>query len=73
MINDGYVIYRVRRQVNADHLRRAAHWRLLREAGLVPGKQIKRATCRPLCQLGRALIALGEQLQQYGQPRLATH
>ena len=69
---NGDVVYRVRREENQEQLRQAARWRLLREAGLVPGVQLKRSACRLLCQLGRALVALGEQLEQYGQPRLAA-
>ena len=69
---NGEVVYRVRREENQDQLRQAARWRLLREAELVHGIQLKRSACRLLCQLGRALVALGEQLEQYGQPRLAA-
>ena len=46
---------------------------LLREAGLLYGARIKRSTCRLLCWLGRALVALGEQLEQLGQPQWAPH
>ena len=69
---DGDVVHRVRREENKDQLRQAARWRLLREAGLVHELQLKRSACRLLCQLGRALVALGEQLEQAGQPRLAA-
>jgi len=73
MLMDGYTVHQVRREVNKDQLRQAARWRLLREAGLVREIQLKRSTCWLLCQLGHALVALGEQLEQLGQPRLAAH
>lgn len=72
MLMDGYVIHRVRQEEKKDQLRQAAQWRLLREAGLVRGLQLGRSACWLLCQLGRALVALGEQLEQVGQPRLAA-
>jgi len=72
MMTDGYTVHRIRREVNKDMMRQAARWRLRRDAGLLVGTQIKQASCRLLCQLGRALVALGEQLEQVGQPRLAA-
>jgi hypothetical protein len=72
MMMDSYEVYRVKREEKKDQMRRAAKWRLLREAGLVPGMQVKQTACRLLCQLGHALVALGEQLERYGQPRLAA-
>jgi hypothetical protein len=72
MLMDGYTAYQVRREENKDQLRLAAQWRLLRDAGLVYKIQIKRSVCWLLCQMGRALVALGEQLEQIGQPRLAA-
>jgi hypothetical protein len=72
MMVDGYTAHRVRREENNELLRQAARWRLRRDAGLTWGTEIKRTSCRLLCQLGRALVALGEQLEQNGQPRLAA-
>jgi hypothetical protein len=72
MLMDGYTAHRIRREVNKDLLRQATRWRLRRDAGLTWETQIKQTSCRLLCQLGRALVALGEQLEQYGQPRLAA-
>jgi hypothetical protein len=72
VLMDGYTVHRVRREQIQDQLRQATRWRLLRDAGLVRGIQIKRSVCWLLCQLGRALIALGQQLEHVGQPRLAA-
>lgn len=71
MMMDGTTVYRIRREENKDMMRQAARWRLRRDAGLTWELRIKQTSCRLLCQLGRALVALGEQLEQYGQPRLA--
>jgi hypothetical protein len=65
-------MHRVRREEQKDQLRQAARWRLLREAGLVREPGIKQSACWLLCRLGRALVALGEQLERAGQPRLAA-
>ena len=72
MMIDSYAAHRVRQEENNDLLRQAARWRLQRDAGLLWGVRAKRASCQLLCQLGRALVALGEQLEQVGQPRLAA-
>jgi hypothetical protein len=72
MLMDGFVIHRVRREEQKDQLRQAARWRLLRQAGLVRELRIKQSACWLLCRLGRALVAVGEQLEQAGQPRLAA-
>jgi len=72
MMTDGYVVHRIRREVNKDMMRQAARWRLCRDAGLTWETLIQQTSCRLLCQLGRTLVALGEQLEQYGQPRLAA-
>jgi hypothetical protein len=53
-------------------VREVARWRLRRDAGLIWQMQFKRSTCRILCRLGRALVVLGKQLEQYSQPRLAA-
>ena len=73
MLMDGYTVHRVRQEQKKDQLRQAAQWRLLREAGLVRELQLRRSACWLLCQLGRALVSLGEQLEQIGQPRLAAN
>ena len=73
MLMNGYTVHRVRQEEKKDQLRQAARWRLLREAGLVHELQIKRSACWLLCRLGRALVSLGKQLEQVGQPRLAAH
>ena len=73
MLMDGYTVHRVRQEQKKDQLRQATRWRLLREAGLVREMRIKRSACWLLCQLGRALVSLGEQLEQIGQPRLAAN
>ena len=72
MMTDGYAVHRIRREQNKDLLRQAARWRLRRDAGLSWETQIRQTSCRLLCQLGRALVALGEQLEQRGRPRLAA-
>jgi hypothetical protein len=72
MLLNSYAVHRIRQEEKRDLLRQVARWRLLRDAGLLPGMLVKRSACRLLCQLGRALVALGEQLEQYGQPRLAA-
>jgi hypothetical protein len=72
MMMDGYTAHRIRREENIELLRQASRWRLRRDAGLTWEAQIRRSSCRMLCQLGRALVALGEQLEQHGQPRLVT-
>ena len=71
MIMDGTTVHRIRREENKEMMRQAARWRLRRDAGLTWELQIKQTSCQLLCQLGRALVAFGEQLEQYGQPRLA--
>jgi len=73
MLMDGYTVHRVRQEQKKDQLRQAAQWRLLHKAGLVRELQIKRSACWLLCQLGRVLVSLGEQLEQIGQPRLAAN
>lgn len=72
MLLDGYVVHQVRKEQKKDLLRQAERWRLLREAGLVCKISLKRSACWLLCKLGRALVAMGRQLEQYGQPRLAA-
>jgi len=72
MMMNSYAVHRIREEEKKDLLRQVDRWRLLRDAGLLPETVIKRSTCRLLCQLGRALVALGEQLEQYGEPRLAA-
>jgi hypothetical protein len=72
MMMHDYAVHRIRQEENKDQLRQAARWRLLREAGLVREVQLKQSACWLICQLGRALVALGEQLEQAGQPRLAA-
>ena len=69
---NGYTAYQVTHQERQDQLRQAARWRLLRDAGLVYTIQIKRSACWLLCQLGKKLVALGEQLEQVDRPRLAA-
>lgn len=54
----------------------AKQHRLLRQA--LPNRErwLSRQRCWLLCQLGGLLVALGQRLQQYGQPpplRLTTH
>ena len=71
MMND-YVVHRVRQEQKRDQLRQAARWRLLREAGLVHAPQIRQSACWLLCQLGRAMVSLGERLEQYGEPSLVA-
>lgn len=73
MMMNEYVMQRVKQEEKKDQLRQAAHWRLLREAGLVRAPQIRQTACWLLCQLGRALVSLGERLEQSAQPRLAAH
>ena len=72
MLLDGQTVYRVRKEENKDQLRQAERWRLLRQAGLVREIQLKRSACWLLCQLGKTLVALGQQLEQHSQPALAA-
>lgn len=72
MLLNSDAVHRIRQEERKDLLRQAARWRLLRDAELLPEMWIKRSACRLLCQIGRALIALGKQLEQYDQPQLAA-
>jgi hypothetical protein len=72
MLMNSYGIHRFRQEQKKDMLRQAARWRLLRDAGLLWGTQARQSACRMLCWLGRALVALGEQLEQVGQLRPAA-
>jgi hypothetical protein len=72
MLTNGYVQHKVRREQTRDLLCQAQRWRLLRESGLVRSMPIKRSACWLLCQTGKALVALGQQLERYGQPALVV-
>jgi hypothetical protein len=73
MMMNGYEVHRVRQEQKKDQLRHAARWRLVRQAGLVHGLQVRQSACWLLCQLGRALVSFGERLERHGEPRLAAH
>jgi hypothetical protein len=72
MFMNGDVVYRVRKEQQRDQLRQVERWRVQRQAGLVSSIQLKRSACWLLCQVGRTLVALGQQLEQYGQPALVA-
>jgi len=54
-----------------EAIRQAAHWRLLRDAGLVKHLCAARWAGQLLCRLGVLLLAVGRRLEQYG-PSLGT-
>jgi hypothetical protein len=72
MLTNIYTEYRVRKEQLADQVRQAESRRLLREAGLMHKVQLRWSACWLLCQLGKRLVTLGENLQRYGQPVLAA-
>jgi hypothetical protein len=55
--------------MHRERLQRRAETRsLLRQAGLLQPGWLHRQRCLLLCQLGRALVALGERLERHGLP-----
>ena len=56
--------YRVERERREDMRRDVVRWRLLKQVAR-PSVLIRQG-CRLLCQLGRWMVGLGRQLQQYG-------
>ncbi len=55
-----------------EALREGEKYRLLREARLDHQRWLSRQGCWFLCQLGRLLVALGQQLQRHGQPQIIS-
>jgi hypothetical protein len=52
-----------------DERRQAEAWRLWRQVRLAEPSWLARQGCRLLCQLGRALVRAGRQLEGYGLSR----
>jgi len=69
MFYDSWYLAKVLMDMNIQEVaRRRERRRLLREAGIDKRGWLPRQSCWLLCQVGRLLVALGEQLQRYGQP-----
>ena len=69
MFYDSWYLAKVLMDMNVQEVaRRRERRRLLREAGVHKRGWLSRQGCWLLCQLGRLLVALGQQLEQYGQP-----
>jgi hypothetical protein len=52
-----------------DERRQVASWRLWRLSRHGERSWLSQQGCRLLCQLGRALVRLGRQLERYGLPQ----
>jgi hypothetical protein len=57
--------YRVEWERRQDMRRNAVRWRLLKQAG--QPSLLTRRSCWLICQLGRWMERLGQQLQQHGR------
>jgi hypothetical protein len=53
----------------ADQRRDAEVWRLLRQSGRLPRHWLARKGCWLLCQVGRWMVRLGQELQRAGAYR----
>ena len=63
MLEDGYLVWRVRREINLDRVRDAERYRLVQAARSTRPRQCRWA-CRALTWLGRRLVDWGSRLQQ---------